>query len=160
MDEDTIGSEDGRAARRGRLVMLAILLLILVIPAVNIIQIMRQGVPAGFQHGDMRIAYVVGMFFSVLLVLAWYYAWRGRRRARLVLGWAYLLAATLIVIAALALYVSGIALPAGWPAAMAFVAVYGCGGWVLLVSPAIVDFQSRQRVFYRRLEARGGGPGR
>jgi hypothetical protein len=144
--DETVGGSP--ASRRGRLVMLSILALILVIPAVNLTQIMRRGVPAGLQQGDMQTAYVIGMFFSVILVLAWYYAWRGRRRARLVLGWVYLLAALMIGVMALALGIVGFALPPGWPLGMIFVAIYGCGGWVLLASPAIRDFQKAQRAFY------------
>jgi len=133
------------AAARGRRVMLAILPLVLMVPAVNLLQISRDGVPESLRQGDMNIAYVVGLACSVLLVVAWVLAWRGRRKPRLLLGWVYVLAAALIVGVPAVLWLGGAPLPPGWSFGLLFALIYGAGGWLLLVSPNVMAFQGRQR---------------
>jgi len=147
MPAEPVASTDAQrhAANRGRLVMLAILPLVLMVPGVNLLQISRGGVPEILRQGDMSLAYVVGLSCSVLLVVAWLLAWRGRRRPRLLLGWVYLLAATLIVSVPALLWLSGVPLPPGWSFGLAVALVYGAGGWRLLVSPNVIAFQGRQR---------------
>jgi hypothetical protein len=51
------------------------------------------------------------MFFSVLLVLVWYYAYVGRGKARIMLGIVYLLTTSVTVVVPSALLFMGTALP-------------------------------------------------
>ena len=99
----------------GRRVMLAVLSLVLAVPAVNLRRLMTEGVPLGLQHGEINFAYVVGMFFSVLLVLVWYFAYVGRGRARVMLGIVYLLTTSLTVVVPMTLLFKGTDLPPSWP---------------------------------------------
>ncbi len=129
----------------GRRVMLAIFALVVAIPTVNFRRLMTEGVPAGLQHGDINLAYAIGMFFSVLLVLVWYFAYIGRGRARVALGMIYLLTTSVTVVVPLVLLFLGTALPPSWPISIGLASVYGLAGWVLLVSPNIKAFQHYQR---------------
>ena len=70
----------------GRRVMLAVLSLVPAIPVVDMRRLMTEGIPTGLQHGEINFAYVIGMFFSVLLVLVWHYAYVGRGKARIMLA--------------------------------------------------------------------------
>ena len=129
----------------GRRVMLVVFALVIVIPMVNFRRLMTEGVPAGLQHGDINLAYAMGMFFSVLLILVWYFAYVGRGRARVVLGIVYLLTTSITVVVPLTLLAMGTALPSSWPISIGFAMVYGLAGWVLLVSANIKAFQHYQR---------------
>lgn len=129
----------------GRRVMLAVLSLVLAVPAVNLRRLMTEGVPLGLQHGEINFAYVVGMFFSVLLVLVWYFAYVGRGRARVMLGIVYLLTTSLTVVVPMTLLFKGMDLPPSWPISIGLASVYGLAGWVLLVSTNIKAFQHYQR---------------
>jgi hypothetical protein len=129
----------------GRRVMLAIFALVVTIPAVNFRRLMTEGVPAGLQHGDINLAYAIGMFFSVLLILVWYFAYTGRGRARVMLGMIYLLTTSVTVVVPLILLFLGTVLPPSWPISIGLASVYVLAGWVLLVSPNIKAFQHYQR---------------
>ncbi len=81
------------------------------------------------------------MFFSVLLVLVWYYAYVGRGKARMMLGIIYLLTTSITVVVPLTLLFMGTVLSSSWPISTSLAAVYGLAGWVLLVSSDIKAFQ-------------------
>ncbi len=134
-----------RAQIWGRRVMLAVLSLVLAIPVVNMRRLITEGIPTGLQHGNINYAYVIGMFFSVLLILVWYYAYVGRGKARIMLGIIYLLTTSVTVVVPLTLLFLGTALPPSWPISISLAAVYGLAGWVLLVSSNIKAFQLYQR---------------
>ncbi len=138
-----------RAEIWGRRVMFAVLSLVVAIPFVNLRRLMTDGLPIGLETGEINYAYVAGMFFSVLLILVWYYAYVGRRRARVMLGVVYLLTTSLTVVVPLTLLFMGTALPPSWPIAIALAGVYGLAGWVLLFSANIKAFQ------YYQLRVRG-----
>ncbi|MBL6952637.1 MAG: hypothetical protein ISR50_08390 [Alphaproteobacteria bacterium] len=129
----------------GRRVMFAVLALVIAIPMVNFRRLMTEGVPVGLQHGDINLAYAIGMFFSVLLILVWYFAYVGRGQARVMLGMIYLLTTSVSVVVPLTLLFLGTALPPSWPISIGLASVYGLAGWVLLVSPNIKAFQLYQR---------------
>ncbi|MBT4490537.1 MAG: hypothetical protein HOC72_23565 [Rhodospirillaceae bacterium] len=129
----------------GRRVMLAVLALVVVIPMVNFRRLMTEGVPVGLQHGEINLAYAIGMFFSVLLILVWYFAYVGRGKARVMLGIIYLLTTSVTVVVPLTLLFLGTTLPPSWPISIALASVYGLAGWVLLVSSNIKAFQLYQR---------------
>ena len=129
----------------GRRVMLAVLALVIAIPMVNFRRLMTEGVPTGLQHGDINLAYAAGMFFSVLLILVWYFAYVGRGKARVMLGVIYLLTTSVTVVVPLTLLFFGTALPSSWPISIALASVYGLAGWGLLVSTNIKAFQLYQR---------------
>ena len=129
----------------GRRVMLAVLSLVPAIPVVDMRRLMTEGIPTGLQHGEINFAYVIGMFFSVLLVLVWYYAYVGRGKARIMLGIVYLLTTSVTVVVPSALLFMGTALPLSWPISISLAAVYGLAGWVFLVSSNITAFQFYQR---------------
>ncbi|HJM90853.1 MAG: hypothetical protein QGG19_01005 [Alphaproteobacteria bacterium] len=95
----------------GRRVMLAVLSLVPAIPVVDMRRLMTEGIPTGLQHDEINFAYVIGMFFSVLLVLVWYYAYVGRGKARIMLGIVYLLTTSVTVVVPSALLFMGTALP-------------------------------------------------
>jgi len=134
-----------RAQIWGRRVMLAVLSLVLAIPVVNMRRLMTEGIPTGLQHGNINYAYVIGMFFSVLLVLVWYFAYKGRGQARIMLGIIYLVTTSVTVVVPLTLLFLGTTLPPSWPISISLAAVYGLAGWVLLVSSNIKAFQLYQR---------------
>ncbi len=134
-----------RAQIWGRRVMLAVLSLVLAIPVVNMRRLITEGIPTGLQHGNINYAYVIGMFFSVLLILVWYYAYVGRGKARIMLGIIYLLTTSVTVVVPLTLLFLGTTLPPSWPISISLAAVYGLAGWVLLVSSNIKAFQLYQR---------------
>ncbi len=134
-----------RAQIWGRRIMLAVLALVITIPMVNFRRLMTEGVPAGLQHGNINLAYAVGMFFSVLLILVWYFAYVGRGKARVMLGMTYLLTTSVTVVVPLTLLFFGTTLPPSWPISIALASVYGLAGWVLLVSANIKAFQLYQR---------------
>lgn len=129
----------------GRRVMLAVFALVVAIPVVNFRRLMTEGVPMGLQHGDINVAYAIGMFFSVLLVLVWYFAYVGRGRARVMLGLIYLLTTSVTVVVPMTLLFLGTDLPPSWPISIGLASVYGLAGWVLLVSANIKAFQLYQR---------------
>ncbi len=129
----------------GRRVMFAVLALVIAIPMVNFRRLMTEGVPVGLQHGDINLAYAVGMFFSILLILVWYFAYVGRGQARVMLGMIYLLTTSVTVVVPLTLLFLGAVLPPSWPISIGLASVYGLAGWVLLVSPNIKAFQLYQR---------------
>jgi len=129
----------------GRRVMLAVLSLVPAIPVVDMRRLMTEGIPTGLQHDEINFAYVIGMFFSVLLVLVWYYAYVGRGKARIMLGIVYLLTTSVTVVVPSALLFMGTALPLSWPISISLAAVYGLAGWVFLVSSNITAFQFYQR---------------
>ncbi|NQV61088.1 MAG: hypothetical protein HQ502_15585 [Alphaproteobacteria bacterium] len=129
----------------GRRVMFAVLALVIAIPMVNFRRLMTEGVPVGLQHGDINLAYAVGMFFSILLILVWYFAYVGRGQARVMLGMIYLLTTSVTVVVPLTLLFLGTVLPPSWPISIGLASVYGLAGWVLLVSPNIKAFQLYQR---------------
>ncbi|MBC8242472.1 MAG: hypothetical protein H8E30_18650 [Alphaproteobacteria bacterium] len=129
----------------GRRVMFAVLALVIAIPMVNFRRLMTEGVPVGLQHGYINLAYAIGMFFSVLLILVWYFAYVGRGQARVMLGMIYLLTTSVSVVVPLTLLFLGTALPPSWPISIGLASVYGLAGWVLLVSPNIKAFQLYQR---------------
>ena len=129
----------------GRRGMLAVLALAVVIPMVNFRRLMTEGVPVGLQHGEINLAYAIGMFFSVLLILVWYFAYVGRGKARVMLGIIYLLTTSVTVVVPLTLLFLGTTLPPSWPISIALASVYGLAGWVLLVSSNIKAFQLYQR---------------
>jgi len=129
----------------GRRVMFAVLALVIAIPMVNFRRLMTEGVPVGLQHGDINLAYAIGMFFSVLLILVWYFAYVGRGQARVMLGMIYLLTTSVTVVVPLTLLFLGTVLPPSWPISIGLASVYGLAGWVLLVSPNIKAFQLYQR---------------
>jgi len=133
------------AAIWGRRVMFAVLSLVVVIPVVNMRRLLTDGIPRGLEHGDINIAYVIGMFFSVLLILVWYFAYVGKGKARVMLGAVYLITTSLTVVLPLTLLFMGTTLPPSWPISISLAAVYGLAGWVLLVSPNIKGFQKHQR---------------
>lgn len=135
---------DGTAAR-GRLVMLAILALVVVVPLVNLQSLLNDGLPAGLRAGMAHFTYTVGMAASILLVVLWYFAWAGCRRAGMALGGLYLAAATIGILVPLLGAAGGSELRVGWPLSMALVSIYGFGGWSLLTSSAIRQFQAHQR---------------
>jgi hypothetical protein len=85
------------------------------------------------------------MFFSVLLILVWYFAYVGKSKARVMLGAVYLITTSLTVVLPLTLLFMGTTLPPSWPISISLAAVYGLAGWVLLVSPNIKGFQKYQR---------------
>ena len=91
--------------------MLAVLSLVPAIPVVDMRCLMTEGIPTGLQHDEINFAYVIGMFFSVLLVLVWYYAYVGRGKARIMLGIVYLLTTSVTVVVPSALLFMGTALP-------------------------------------------------
>jgi hypothetical protein len=128
----------------GRRVMLAVLSLVVVIPLVNMRLLIKGGVPAGLDRGEINYAYAAGMFFSVLLILAWYFAYVGRHQARVMLGAVYLVTTSITVVVPLTLLAMGTVLPASWPISISLAAVYGLAGWVLLVSANIKAFQNYQ----------------
>ncbi len=129
----------------GRRVMFAVLSLVIVIPLVNLRILMRDGVPIGLERGEINLAYAGGMFFSVLLILVWYYAYKGRQKARVMLGLVYLITTSITVVVPLMLLFMGTVLPASWPISISLAAVYGLAGWVLLVSANIKAFQNYQQ---------------
>ena len=129
----------------GRRVMFAVLSLVVAIPLVNMRRLMTDGLPVGLERGEINYAYVIGMFFSVLLILVWYYAYVGRNRARVMLGIVYLLTTSVTVVVPLTLMFMGTTLPASWPFSIALAATYGLAGWVLLVSSNIKAFQYYQK---------------
>ncbi|MBT4488524.1 MAG: hypothetical protein HOK30_23980 [Rhodospirillaceae bacterium] len=129
----------------GRRVMFAVLSLVVAIPLVNMRRLMTDGLPVGLERGEINYAYVIGMFFSVLLILVWYYAYVGRNRARVMLGIVYLLTTSVTVVVPLTLMFMGTTLPASWPISIALAATYGLAGWVLLVSSNIKAFQYYQK---------------
>lgn len=129
----------------GRRVMFAVLALVIAIPTVNFRRLMTEGIPSGLQHGDINLAYAIGMFFSVILILVWYFAYVGRVRARVMLGIIYLLTTSVTVVVPLTLMFMGTELPPSWPISIGLASVYGLAGWVLLVSANIKAFQLYQR---------------
>ncbi|MBT3332597.1 MAG: hypothetical protein HOK21_03270 [Rhodospirillaceae bacterium] len=133
------------AAIWGRRVMLAVLSLVVAIPVVNMRRLLTEGIPNGLENGDINIAYVIGMFFSVLLILVWYFAYVGKGKARVMLGAVYLITTSLTVVLPIALLFMGTELPPSWPISISLAAIYGLAGWVLLVSPNIKAFQQYQR---------------
>ena len=129
----------------GRRVMFAILSLVGAIPLVNMRRLLTKGLPVGLERGDINIAYVIGMFFSVLLILVWYFAYTGQVKARIMLGVVYLLTTSVTVVVPLTLLFMGTTLPASWPFAISLAALYELAGWVLLVSANIKAFQHYQQ---------------
>tara|TARA_R110002167_G_scaffold14954_5_gene60208 strand:- start:435 stop:899 length:465 start_codon:yes stop_codon:yes gene_type:complete len=132
------------AELRGRRVMLAILALIMVVPVINLRQLFRGEVPMLLRDGDMNLAYAAGMFFSVLLILVWYYAYVGRRKPRIALGLIYTTTACLVVALPSVLVLFGTPLPDGWQVGVAVVLIYGSAGWTLLYSRNVRAFQRYQ----------------
>lgn len=132
------------AELRGRRVMLAILALIMVVPFINLRQMFRDEVPNLLRAGDLNIAYTAGMFFSVLLILVWYYAYVGRRKPRIVLGLIYVTTAALVLGLPAVLVLAGTPLPAGWLAGLIAAVIYGAAGWTLLYSRNVRAFQRYQ----------------
>jgi hypothetical protein len=129
----------------GRRVMFAVLSLVVAIPLVNMRRLMTEGLPIGMERGEINVAYVIGMFFSVLLILVWYFAYTGRNRARVMLGVVYLLTTSVTVVVPMTLMFMGTVLPPSWPIAIGLASVYGLAGWVLLVSTNIKAFQLYQQ---------------
>lgn len=131
--------------------MLAILVLILVVPAINLRQLFRDEVPTLLRVGDMNIAYAAGMFFSVVLILVWYYAYTGHRRPRIALGLIYVTTAGIATALAALLIFMGSPLPGSWQVGLIVAVLYGAAGWALVYSQNIRAFQRYQ------LELRRGG---
>ena len=129
----------------GQRVMYSVLALVIAIPLVNMRKLMSEGIPQGLRYGDINLAYVGGLFFSVLLILVWYYAYVGRNGARVMLGMVYLIATSVTVVMPLTWLFLGNHLPASWPVSLVLASVYGLAGWVLLVSTNIKAFQRYQR---------------
>ena len=129
----------------GRRVMFAVLSLVVAIPLVNMRRLMTEGLPIGLERGQINFAYVIGMFFSVLLILVWYFAYTGRVQARVMLGVVYLLTTSITVVVPMTLMFMGTVLPPSWPFAIGLASIYGLAGWVLLVSPNIKAFQLYQQ---------------
>jgi len=130
---------------RGRWVMLSVLVLVVAVPLVNLRSLMQDGLPRGLQAGMAHFAYSIGLTASVLLVLLWYFAWVGCRRAGLALGALYLLAACLGMAVPLIGLFTGNELRGGWTISLVLVGVYGLGGWSLVASPSVERFQAYQR---------------
>ncbi len=129
----------------GRRVMFAVLSLVVAIPLVNMRRLMTEGLPIGLERGEINYAYVIGIFFLVLLILVWYFAYTGRSRARVMLGVVYLLTTSVTVVVPMTLMFMGTVLPPSWPFAIGLASVYGLAGWVLLVSTNIKAFQLYQQ---------------
>ncbi len=129
---------------RGRRVMLAILALIMVVPFINLRQMLRDEVPSLLKVGDLNIAYATGMFCSVLLILVWYYAYVGRRKPRIALGLIYVTTASLVLGLPAILMVAGTPLPSGWSIGLVAALIYGAAGWTLLYSQNVRAFQRYQ----------------
>lgn len=138
------------AEGRGRRVLWAILVFVLVIPAINIKQMMDGQVPSFLMTGGVNVAFATGMFSSVLLVVLWYFVYQGKRFARVILGACYLAAASVVVALMLGVSVANAILPG--PAIFGIIlgGLYGVVGWVLLVSTNIKAFQTRQQALRRR----------
>ena len=124
--------------------MLAILVLIMVVPAINLRQLFRDQVPSLLQVGYLTLAYTSVMFFSVLLVLVWYYAYVGRRKPRIALGLIYVTTASLVVGFPAILLMLGTPLPGGWQLGVLVAVIYGAAGWTLLYSQNVRAFQYYQ----------------
>lgn len=92
-----------------------------------------------------HFAYSIGLTASVLLVLLWYFAWAGCRRAGLALGGLYLVAAILGMAVPLIGLFAGNELRVGWAISLVLVGVYGLGGWSLIASSSVERFQAYQR---------------
>ncbi len=133
------------AELRGRRVMLAILALIMVVPFINLRQMFRNEVPNLLRAGDLNIAYAAGMFFSVLLILVWYYAYVGRRKPRIALGLIYVTTAALVLGLPAILMLAGTPLPDGWVVGLVVALIYGAAGWTLLYSRNVRAFQRYQQ---------------
>jgi len=99
----------------GRRVMFAVLSLVVAIPLVNMRRLMTEGLPIGLERGEINYAYVIGMFFLVLLILVWYFVYTGRSRARVMLGVVYLLTTSVTVVVPITLMFMGTVLPPRGP---------------------------------------------
>ena len=130
--------------------MLSVLVLVVVVPLVNLRSLMQGGLPKGLQSGMAHFTYSIGLIASVLLVLLWYFAWVGCRRASLALGGLYLLAAILGMSVPLIGWFAGNELRVGWTISLVLVAVYGMGGWSLIASSSVERFQTFQRAARER----------
>jgi hypothetical protein len=135
--------------------MFAILVLVVVVPLVNLQSIMADGLPRGLQTGMAHFTFTVGMTASVLMVLLWYFAWTGCRRAGLALGILYLVAAATGVLVPLTSVVSGNELRGGWSFSLLLVGVYGVGGWALMAAESVDRFQAFQRAVRASSRQRG-----
>lgn len=134
------------AELRGRRVMLAILALIMVVPFINLRQLFRDEVPNLLRDGDMNLAYTAGMFFSVMLILVWYYAYVGRRKPRIALGLIYVTTAAIVLVLPSLLMLAGTPLPDGWIFGLLVAVIYGAAGWTLLYSQNVRAFQRYQLI--------------
>lgn len=146
MAETEIGQFSATAhARRGRWLMLTVLMLLLFIPLVHL----RQAF-AGEGHleglgPELIVTVAFGVASSICLLVIWYFAWTGGRRSRIFLGWIFVLVAALLAAIWFAFFHNGGAeIPLVWTILFVVVTLYGLCGWILLDSQSIRSFQAHQ----------------
>lgn len=131
--------------RRGRRLVWAIFPFVFIVPLANLKQAANGTVAAALASGPLNWAYATGLAASVLLILLWYFTWRGSNRARLALGAIYGGVLAIGLAGGVLVFLAGASLPAGWPALIVAFYLYALVTWALLCSEAVVAFQNLQR---------------
>lgn len=131
--------------RRGRRLVWAIFPFVFVVPLANMKQAANGTLQGALAHGPLNWAYAFGLAASILLILLWYFIWRGSARARVALGLIYGAVLALMAVGGALIWLADLALPRGWPALLVAFYLYALVTWALLCSQAVQAFQQAQR---------------